>query len=135
MISVHFFLKSVSLCVLWPVLVTHIPRVMIHYPSTQNTVSPCYFTAMIKSSSHACCFITLIPLTRTNHCFYDKSQTYIQFIAFMINPSARLGLVLPFILNPQHIDISIQAFMTNLECMSLAFMTNCLSWAQMNFSP
>ena len=54
-----FFLKSVGLCVRRPVLVTHIPEVMTHYPST-HTVSPRYFTAMIKSSSHTCCFIALI---------------------------------------------------------------------------
>lgn len=39
------------------VLVTHIPQVMTHYPST-HTVSSRYFTGMIKSSSHTC-FITL----------------------------------------------------------------------------
>lgn len=60
LLAFMFFLVSVSLCVLQPVWVSHIPQVMTHYPSTQNTVSPCYFTAMIKSSSHTCCFISRI---------------------------------------------------------------------------
>lgn len=60
LLAFMFFLMSVRLCVLQPVRVSHIPQVMTHYPSTQNTVSPCYFTAMIKSSSHTCCFISLI---------------------------------------------------------------------------
>lgn len=54
------FPKVFSLCVLQPVLVSHIPHVMTHYPSTQNTVSPGYFTAVIKSRSRPCCFISLI---------------------------------------------------------------------------
>lgn len=80
-----FFLMSVSLCVLQPVGLSHIPRLMTHYPSTQNTVSPCYFTAMMKSGSHTCCFISLILSRGPIIAFMINLQ--IQVIAFMMKPS------------------------------------------------
>lgn len=111
-----FFLKSVSLCVLQPVLVSHIPQVMTHYPSTQNTVSPRYFTAMIKSTSHTCCFITLILKLGPIITFMTNLEIKIQVIAFMINPLAALGQVLPFIFNHQNLKVSILVLLPNLEC-------------------